>query len=106
MACGGWDSSGDSSSSSSNVSVGGAASVNNFGGGLGPLGGGLGPLVGGLGPIASSGAIPVPGQNLEMRLRAGLEAERRYQLENSVKLRAIHTAGSYEDFRQMVIGRL
>lgn len=107
MACGGWDSSGDSSSSS-NISVGGAASVNTFGGGLGPLGGGLGPLGGGLGPIGGGlgaiGAGPGVGNNLETRLRAGIESDRRHQAENAAKLKAIHSASSYEDFRQMVMG--
>ncbi|KAF2353381.1 Dynein attachment factor N-terminal [Trinorchestia longiramus] len=109
MACGGWGtssiSSGDTSrsNSSSNVSVGGAASVSNFGGGLGPLGGGLGPLGGGLGPIGGG----LGGTNsLEMRLRAGIEADRQCQAENCAKLKAVHTAATYEDFRQMVMGEV
>ena len=109
MACGGWDSSGDSSSSSnSNISIGSAASVNTYGGsGLGPLGGGLGPLGGGLGTLGggAGGGGGSAGSNLEMRLRTGIDTDRRYQAENTAKLKAIHTAGSYEDFRQMVMGQ-
>lgn len=43
--------------------------------------------------------------NLEMRLRTGIEADRRYQAENSAKLKAVQTAATYEDFRQMVMGQ-
>ena len=44
-----------------------------------------------------------PGQ-LEARLRAGIEADRRYAAENSAKLRAIHSAPTYDEFRQLVLG--
>lgn len=44
-----------------------------------------------------------PGQ-LEARLRAGIEADRRYAAENSAKIRAIHSAPTYDEFRQLVLG--
>lgn len=42
---------------------------------------------------------------LEARLRAGLEADRRYSAENAAKLRAIHSAPTYDEFRQLVLGQ-
>lgn len=45
-----------------------------------------------------------PGQ-LEARLRAGIEADRRYAAENSAKIRAIHSAPTYDEFRQLVLGK-
>ncbi|RXG72092.1 Coiled-coil domain-containing protein [Armadillidium vulgare] len=41
---------------------------------------------------------------IEARIRAGIEADRRYTAENSAKLRAINTASSYDEFRQLVMG--
>ncbi|MPC42076.1 hypothetical protein E2C01_035690 [Portunus trituberculatus] len=47
----------------------------------------------------------VDSSQLEARLRAGLEADRRYTVENAAKLRAIHSAPTYEEFRQLVLGK-
>ena len=49
----------------------------------------------------SSGVDPA---QLEARLRAGVEADRRYNVENSAKIRAIQTAPTYDEFRQLVMG--
>ncbi|XP_050712811.1 coiled-coil domain-containing protein 103-like [Eriocheir sinensis] len=46
----------------------------------------------------------VDSSQLEARLRVGLEADRRYAAENSAKLRGIHSAPTYEEFRQLVLG--
>lgn len=46
----------------------------------------------------------VDSSQLEARLRAGLEADRRYTAENAAKLRAIHSAPTYDEFRQLVLG--
>lgn len=48
----------------------------------------------------------VDSSQLEARLRAGLEADRRYAAENAAKLRAIHSAPTYEEFRQLVLGKI
>ncbi|XP_076040055.1 dynein axonemal assembly factor 19 [Oratosquilla oratoria] len=50
---------------------------------------------------AESGLDPA---QLEARLRAGIEADRRHSAENSTKLRAIHSAANYDEFRQLVMG--
>ncbi|KAK7022775.1 hypothetical protein SK128_011613 [Halocaridina rubra] len=46
----------------------------------------------------------VDSSQLEARLRAGIEGDRRYAVENSAKLRAIHSTASYDEFRQLVLG--
>ena len=48
----------------------------------------------------------VDSNQLEVRLRTGLEADRRYTAENAAKLRAIHSAPTYEEFRQLVLGEV
>lgn len=47
----------------------------------------------------------VDSSQLEARLRVGLEADRRYATENAAKLRGIHSAPTYEEFRQLVLGK-
>lgn len=47
----------------------------------------------------------VDSSQLEARLRVGLEADRRYTAENAAKLRGIHSAPTYEEFRQLVLGK-
>ena len=51
----------------------------------------------------SSGVDP---NQLEARLRAGIEADRRYQVENAAKIRAVQTAPTYDEFRQIVMGEI
>lgn len=46
----------------------------------------------------------IDSNQLEARLRAGIEADRRYAAENSAKLRAIQSTPSYDEFRQLVLG--
>ncbi|XP_064094923.1 coiled-coil domain-containing protein 103-like isoform X2 [Macrobrachium nipponense] len=46
----------------------------------------------------------IDSSQLEARLRAGIEADRRYATENSAKLRAIQSTPSYDEFRQLVLG--
>ncbi|CAL4153222.1 unnamed protein product, partial [Meganyctiphanes norvegica] len=50
-----------------------------------------------------------PGQGmeparLEARLRASVDADRHYAQENAAKIRAINTAPTYDEFRQIVLG--
>ena len=42
--------------------------------------------------------------NLEAKVRAGIEADRKYNAENSAKLRAINGAATYDEFNQIVMG--